>query len=151
MKHVKKSVLLSYSPHEMYMLVTDVEHYPDFLPWASASEVIERTDTGVTARIHLSYLGVRQAFTTRNEQVADQSVSMRLVDGPFSVLDGDWRFIALPAGEGPQADACKVEFELNYSFASKALDLLISPMFDRITNTFVESFVKRAEQVYGKR
>lgn len=151
MKHVKKSVLLSYSPHEMYLLVTGIEQYPEFLPWASRAEVLERSDTGVTARIHLSYLGVRQAFTTRNEQVADQSVSMRLVDGPFSVLDGDWRFIALPPGEGPQADACKVEFELSYGFASGALNLLISPVFDRIADTFVESFVKRAEQVHGKR
>lgn len=151
MKHVKKSVLLSYSPHEMYALVTGIEQYPEFLPWASRAEVLGRDDTSVTARIHLSYLGVRQSFTTRNEQVADQSVSMRLVDGPFSVLDGDWRFLALPPGEGSQADACKVEFELKYSFASGVLDLLISPVFDRIANTFVESFVKRAEQVYGKR
>ncbi len=151
MKHVKKSVLLWYSPHEMYVLVTGVADYPTFLPWCEKAEVLEQRETGVTARLHLRYLGVKQAFTTRNEHVADQSVVLKLVDGPFSVLDGTWRFVPVPAGEGAHAKACKIEFDLCYSFANGALDALISPVFDRIANTFVDSFVKRAEQVHGVR
>jgi ribosome-associated toxin RatA of RatAB toxin-antitoxin module len=151
MKHVKKSVLLWYSPHEMYALVTAVADYPKFLPWCERAELLEEREGGVTARLHLSYLGVRQAFTTRNEQVADESVVLKLVDGPFSELDGTWRFVPVPAGEGANAKACKIEFDLCYSFANGALDALISPVFDRIANTFVDSFVKRAEQVYGAR
>ena len=151
MKHVKKSVLLYYSPHEMYKLVTAVADYPKFLPWCERAQVLEQRESGVTARLHLSYLGVKQAFTTRNEHVADESVVLTLVDGPFSVLDGTWRFVPVPAGEGGAAKACKIEFELRYSFANGVLDALISPVFDRIANTFVESFVKRAEQVHGAR
>ena len=151
MKHVKKSVLLWYSPHEMYALVTAVSDYPKFLPWCAKAEVLEKRETGVTARLHLSYLGVRQAFTTRNAHVADASVVLTLVDGPFSALDGTWRFVPVPAGEGANAKACKIEFDLRYSFANGALDVLVSPVFDRIANTFVDSFVKRAEQVYGPR
>lgn len=151
MKHVKKSVLLWYSPHEMYALVVAVADYPKFLPWCVRAEALERRETGVTARLHLSYLGVKQAFTTRNEHVVDESVVLKLVDGPFSVLEGSWRFVPVPAGEGPLAAACKIEFELRYSFANAALEALISPVFDRIANTFVDSFVKRAEQVYGAR
>ena len=151
MKHVKKSVLLAYSPHEMYALVTGLDDYPTFLPWCERAEVIEQRNDGVTARLHLNYLGVRQAFTTRNVQVADASVVLSLVDGPFSELDGTWRFVPLPASAGVKAQACKVEFELRYAFANGPLELLISPVFDRIANTFVESFVKRAEQVHGPR
>lgn len=151
MKHVKKSVLLWYSPHEMYALVTAVQGYPGFLPWCERAEVIEQHEDGVTARLHLSYLGVRQSFTTRNVQVPDESVVLSLVDGPFSVLAGTWRFVPVPGGSASQAKACKIEFDLHYSFANGALDALISPVFDRIANTFVDSFVKRAEQVYGTR
>jgi ribosome-associated toxin RatA of RatAB toxin-antitoxin module len=150
-KHVKKSVLLWYSPHEMYALVTAVQDYPSFLPWCERAELLERRETGVTARLHLSYLGVRQSFTTRNEHVPDESVVLSLIDGPFSVLDGTWRFVPVPAGTGPLAKACKIEFDLRYSFANAALEVLISPVFDRIANTFVDSFVKRAEQVHGPR
>ena len=151
MKHVKKSVLLWYSPREMYALVIDVAAYPAFLPWCERAEVLEQRADGVTARLHLSYLGVRQAFTTRNTHVADDSVELELVDGPFSALAGLWRFSPVPAADGPTAKACRIEFWLRYAFAGGALDALISPVFDRIANTFVDSFVKRAEQVYGER
>lgn len=146
MKQVKKSVLLWYSPHEMYSLVTDVDRYSEFLPWCDRSEVVERHNDGVTARVGMAIAGVRQSFTTRNVQVPDTSVHMALVDGPFSQLDGLWRFVPL---SNPQA--CKIEFELNYTFSSRALELVISPVFDRIANSFVEGFVKRAESVYGPR
>ena len=148
MKHVKKSVLLWHSPHEMYALVTAVPDYPSFLPWCERAEVLAQHEDGVTARLYLAYRGVRQAFTTRNVHVSDESVVLSLVDGPFSVLDGTWRFVPVPAGAGSRAKACKIEFELRYSFANGALEALISPVFDRIANTFVDSFVKRAEQVY---
>jgi ribosome-associated toxin RatA of RatAB toxin-antitoxin module len=151
MKHVKKSVLIWYSPREMYALVTEVHQYPAFLPWCERAEVLEQRDTGVTARLHLSYLGVRHAFTTRNEHTPDSRVVLELVDGPFSLLDGTWRFVGLPDSDGATAQACKVEFDLRYNFANGALEALISPVFDRIANTFVDSFVKRAEQVYGPR
>ena len=151
MKHVKKSVLLGYSPHEMYELVTAVRDYPTFLPWCERAELLEQRDGGVTARLHLAYFGVRQAFTTRNEHVHDAGVVLTLVDGPFSRLDGSWRFVPVPASAGPNAKACRVEFELRYTFANAVLEALISPVFDRIANTFVDSFVKRAEQVHGPR
>ncbi|MGC4060269.1 MAG: type II toxin-antitoxin system RatA family toxin [Aquabacterium sp.] len=159
MKHVHKSVLLWYSPREMYGLVTDVQAYPQFLPWCDRAEVIEAHDDGVTAKLHIAFAGVHQAFTTRNVNVPCASVSMKLVDGPFSQLEGTWRFTPLQkpgqtpdAGADPaDAPACKVEFSLSYAFSSRALSLVVSPVFDRIANTFVEAFVKRAEQVHGAR
>lgn len=147
MKHVRKSVLLWYSPHEMYELVTAVPDYPKFLPWCDKAEVLEKHPGGMTARIHLHYAGLRQTFTTRNDHVADRSVVVGLVDGPFSKLDGTWNFLPL----GAEGKACKIEFDLAYAFANGALEALVSPVFDRIANTFVDSFVKRAEQVYGPR
>jgi ribosome-associated toxin RatA of RatAB toxin-antitoxin module len=150
MKRVNKSVLLWYSPSEMYQLVTSIEDYPRFLPWCDRAEVIERHDGGVTARIGLAYAGVKHAFTTRNEHMPGASVRVKLVDGPFSLLDGTWAFLPLGRPEGP-AQACKIEFDLRYAFASTALETVLSPVFDRVANTFVESFVSRAESVYGPR
>ena len=151
MKHVKKSVLLWYSPHEIYVLVTAVEDYPKFLPRCSRVDLLERDESGLTARLHLAYAGVRHAFTTRNLHTPDQAVHVGLVDGPFSLLDGTWRFHALPLPSDSAAKACKIEFELRYAFSNGPLEALISPVFDRIANTFVDAFVKRAEQVYGPR
>jgi ribosome-associated toxin RatA of RatAB toxin-antitoxin module len=163
MKHVKKSVLLFYSAQEMYDLVVRVEDYPKFLPWCETSTILERHSAdpaggsceGMTARLTLRYAGVHQSFTTRNEQVPAESVRLRLVDGPFSLLDGTWIFRPLhPAGQEPVADvpvACRIEFDLAYAFSNRAFESVLSPVFDRVANTFVDSFVRRAEQVYGER
>ena len=150
MKHVRKSVLLWYSPREMYDLVTAIDAYPDFLPWCDKAELVQTHKDGVTARLGLAYMGVRHSFTTRNVHVAPKSVTVQLVDGPFSLLDGTWLFKALgrPGSEQP---ACKIEFDMRYAFASPALETVVSPVFDRVANTFVESFVRRAEDVYGPR
>ena len=164
MKHVKKSVLLWYSAREMYDLVVAVEDYPKFLPWCDSSTVLERhaaapeqgLPEGMTARVGLHFAGVRQSFTTRNEQVDGESVRLHLVDGPFSTLDGLWLFKPLHSnGDVPprpdQPVACRVEFDLSYAFSNRAFEAVLSPVFDRVANTFVDSFVKRAEQVYGER
>ncbi len=150
MKHVKRSVLLWYSASEMYELVTAVDAYPSFLPWCDKAEVLQTHEDGVTARLGLSYMGVRHAFTTRNLQVRPKSVKVGLVDGPFSLLDGTWLF--KPLGRtGSQQAACRIEFDLRYAFASPALEVVVSPVFDKVASTFVESFVQRAEAVYGVR
>ena len=156
MKHVKKSVLLDRSAHEIYALVVDVEAYPQFLPWCQAVEVLSRDDDGLTARLQLAFSGIRQAFTTKNTQVPDESVHLQLVDGPFSEFDGLWRFHPLghasdEAGGDGSSVACRVEFELRYAFAGRLLEAVISPVFDRIADTLVDSFVRRAEQVYASR
>ena len=149
MKHVKKSVLLWYSAREMYELVIGVQSYPHFLPWCERSDVLTTHDDGVTVCLHLAYSGLRLAFTTRNVQVDQRSVVMSLVDGPFSALDGTWLFT--PIGPEGSTPACRVDFDLRYAISSRPLELVLSPVFDRVANTFVDSFVQRAEQVYGQR
>ena len=146
MKTVHKSVLLWYSAEEMFALVTDVAHYPAFLPWCDQASVLSEDATGMTAKVGISFAGIKQAFSTRNRHVADREVAMELVDGPFSQLDGLWTFT--PLGEGQRA--CKVEFTLRYSFANRALAALVGPVFDKIAGSLVEAFVKRATQVYGE-
>lgn len=150
MKHVRRSVLLWYSASEMYRLVSDVEHYPGFLPWCESAEVLERHHDGMTARLGLAYHGLRHAFTTRNTHVEPESMTMQLVDGPFSLLDGTWLFQPIGRPE-QQQQACRIEFDLRYAFSSFALEAVLSPVFDRVANTFVDAFVHRAEEVYGAR
>jgi ribosome-associated toxin RatA of RatAB toxin-antitoxin module len=146
MKTVHKSVLLWYSAEEMFALVTDVAHYPAFLPWCDQASVLTEDDNGMTAKVGISFGGIKQSFTTRNRHVAGREVATELVDGPFSQLDGLWAFT--PLGDGQRA--CKVEFTLRYGFANRALAALVGPVFDKIAGSMVEAFVKRAAQVYGE-
>ncbi|MBC7781719.1 MAG: type II toxin-antitoxin system RatA family toxin [Proteobacteria bacterium] len=141
---VEKSVLVQYTPAQMFRLVDRVEDYPEFLPWCGGSSVSDRSEAKLRATVKIDYHGVRQSFTTENIRHEPEAIEVKLIDGPFRNLDGSWRFKAL----GQQA--CKIEFRLHYEFSSRILEKLLSPVFNRIANTFVDAFVKRAEQVYGK-
>lgn len=145
MKTVHKSVLIWYSADEMFSLVTDVPRYPEFLPWCDRASVLALEPAGMKAEIGIAFGGIHQTFTTRNEHVPGRQVNIRLVDGPFSDLDGEWRFIAL--GQGGQR-ACKVELDMRYSFKNAALAALVGPVFDKIAGSLVDAFVKRAESVF---
>ena len=73
-----------------------------------------------------------------------------LDEGSFEEFDGTWFFHPL-GRPGSEERACKIEFDLRYAFSSKALETVVSPVFDKVANTFVDSFVRRAEDVYGAR
>ena len=49
----------------------------------------------------------------------------------------------------PWENACKIEFRLNYVFSSRLLETVLAPVFSHITNTFVDAFVRRADEVYA--
>ncbi len=146
MKTVKKSVLIWYSADEMFSLVTDVAQYPQFLPWCGQARVISGDADGMMAEIGIRFSGIHQTFTTQNQHVAGRQVSMKLVKGPFSRLDGLWRFA--PMADSSQR-ACRVELELHYGFDNALLSKLVGPVFDKIAASLVDAFVKRAQQVYG--
>ena len=140
---VEKSVLVGHSAPQMFALVDAVEAYPQFLPWCSGTDVIHRDDERTRATLHVNYHGVKQSFTTENAKEAPQRMSVRLVRGPFRVLEGEWRF--QPLAE----QACKVEFRLHYEFSSRLLETLVGRVFSHIANTMVEAFVKRADELHG--
>lgn len=144
MAEVKKLVLIEFTPAQMFELVDRCEDYPQFLPWCGGAEVHERTHDRTVATLHINYHGIKAHFSTENAKQAPGEMHIRLREGPFRHLDGGWRFT--PLGE----TACKVEFNLQYQFSSKLLEKALGPVFNHIANTFVDSFVKRAEQVYPR-
>ena len=145
MTTINKSALVPYSPAEMFALVDDIEAYPQFLPGCRRTQVHSRSADEVRATIELSKGGVDKAFTTCNRIQQNKMIEVRLIEGPFKHLNGFWRFDPL-GGEG-----CKVSLDLEFEFASRLLSTVVGPVFSQIANSLVDSFLKRAVEVYGKR
>lgn len=139
MKSVRKTVLVTHSARRMYALVDTVEDYPQFLPWCGGASTRERTADSVVAEIEIAYHGIRQSFVTRNDNRPPEGIDMNFVRGPFRSLAGHWRFF--PLGDL----GCRIEFSLDYEFASGVLERLVGPVFDKITDSFVDAFVHRAD------
>jgi len=142
---INKQALVPYSAREMFDLVDDVETYSDFLPWCRSSEVLSRDDELVRASIEIAHGALHKSFTTQNRLQPGKMIEMRLVEGPFRRLEGFWRFDTL--GE----KACKVRLDLEFEFSTRLISMALNPVFSQISNSLVDAFTKRAEQVYGKR
>ena len=144
MTTISKSALVPYSAEEMYKLVADVESYPNFLPWCAGSRVLERDTAGLVAEIDMAFGGIHKTFTTRNT-LNSASMDMHLVRGPFSHLEGSWRF------QQVAELGSRISLDLEFDFENRLLALAVGPVFGTIANSLVDSFKKRAREVYGAR
>ena len=140
---VDRSALVAHSAHEMYALVADVESYPEFLPWCGRAVVSVNEPGRTVATLHINFHGLKKEFTTENVKQPGVRIDMTLVTGPFRSLEGSWLFIPL------SEKACKVEFKLRYQFASVLVEKAAGSAFQDITDTFVDAFVRRADEKFG--
>lgn len=141
---VQKSRIVNFSCEQMFNLVNDVEHYSEFLPYCAESIVLHRNEDEVQATLLITAAGVKKSFTTRNRHQLNKMIEIRLVDGPFSHLEGFWRFDEVPEG-------CKISFDLEFEFAGRMFSMLLGPVFEQVTNKMVDAFCERAESLYGER
>lgn len=144
MKRIARSAIVEHSAAQVYALVEDIEAYPGFLPWCLKTEVERRDASSVKATLTVGVAGLRQSFTTQNVNRPGETIDMQLVEGPFRRFTAAWRFAAL------SEKACRIEFAMEYEFSSRALARLLEPLFDRIADSMVDAFARRAEQVYGR-
>lgn len=139
---VQKSALVKYSAQQMFDLVNDIESYPQFLPWCSGSRIIKRVDNIVEAELQISKGGFKKAFSTRNSIDVGGKISVSLLDGPFSYLEGVWNFMPL------REDASKISLDLEFEMSGKLASLAFGAVFNQICNTMVSSFTHRAKEIY---
>jgi ribosome-associated toxin RatA of RatAB toxin-antitoxin module len=142
MKRIARSAIVEHRAEEMYALVDDIDSYPRFLPWCVAARVEQRTAAGAQATLTIGMRGLRTSFTTRNENRVGEAIDMRLVHGPFRRFAAAWRFAPL------SDEACRIEFSLEYELAGP-LARLLAPLVERIADTMVDAFTRRAAAVYG--
>ncbi len=142
MPQISRTALVPYSAEQMYRLVNDVKSYPEFLPGCTGSRILESSAQQMTAAVDVAKAGISKTFTTRNTLTRNQSILMNLVDGPFKKLIGGWKFTPL------SADACRIEFQLDFEFTNKLIELAFGRIFKELASNMVQAFTARAKEVY---
>ena len=145
MRKVSRSALVPYSAREMFVIVDDVEAYPEFLPWCNDAQVRNRCDDTVEATLELHKGALSNHFTTLNTRHEFTAIDLSLVGGPFKYLEGGWQFKDL--GD----DGSKVILELDFQFNSMLVDMVFGAFFEDTCNSMVDAFARRAVQIFGER
>lgn len=133
---------MPYSAQQMFDVVNAVDDYASFLPWCAKSEILKQTENQMEASILMKKGKLNHSFTTCNDLTPGEIIHMKLVDGPFKKLSGDWIFTPL-SNEGS-----KIELKLDFEFSNRIVSLLIGPVFTQIANSMVDAFCQQAHQLY---
>jgi coenzyme Q-binding protein COQ10 len=149
MPQFKAKRRVRHSADDMFLLVVDMERYPEFVPLCTDMRVRGRSEIAegvevATARMTVAYKVIREYFTTRVTMHRPELwITVEYLDGPLHVLSNRWSF--RPLGE----TASEVEFYINYEFKSRILSALMGAVFDAAFRRFASAFEKRADKVYG--
>ena len=141
MPQIVKSALVNFPAARMYQLVNEVENYPQFIDGCDGAEILESSEHLMVARLFVTKSGFSQAFTTRNQLILNEQISMDLVDGPFEYLRGTWRFISL------DDSASKIEFDLDFKFKNALLGMAFGKAFQQLAENMVQSFIQQAKKI----
>lgn len=142
MHEIKETEIVPYTPEEMFDLVANVDEYQEFLPWCEESRVVSRENNTVVAEIRAKLALASISLTTRNEIRPYERIGIHLLEGPFEVFEGSWRF------SSESESSSKIEFHLRFRFAHERLASLFDPLFKEATDTIIKAFKERAQKVY---
>ncbi len=141
MREVRRSATVGQPAERIYRLINDIESYPQFVPGCTHARVEARSPREILATLGVRRGLLRAEFTTRNELEPERRIHMRLVRGPFRMLEGEWTLTPLERG------GCRIDLAIRFAFASRLAGALFESLFQQTAESLVDAFVARAETV----
>ena len=142
MREIRREALVPFTALDMFELIELVEDYPHFLPWCMATQLLERTESTVSATVEVGVHDLRVRVTTRNDKRPPEYMAIHLEGGSFRYFHGEWQL--RPLGTA----GCHVTFMLRYELALRA-EAIAGRFIDHAADRMVDAFVQRAETRYG--
>jgi coenzyme Q-binding protein COQ10 len=133
---------LPYTSKQLFDLVSQVEKYPEFLPWCLASRITKREGDVFYADLIIGYKMVRERFGSKVTLSNDNHVHVEYLSGPMKYLSNHWRFIDESNG------SCTIDFFVDFEFKNPFFKNLMGLFFDKAVNKMVQAFEDRAESLY---
>ncbi|MBB3276891.1 MULTISPECIES: type II toxin-antitoxin system RatA family toxin [Pseudoxanthomonas] len=140
MQTIRRSALVEHAASRMFDLVNDIPAYPRRFDWCRGAEIIETGEQRLVARLDLGLGSLSTWFTTENTLDRPHRIDMKLVDGPFRKLHGQWEFHAL------DESACKVSLTLEFEPSSRLLLPALTLGFQGLADRMVDDFVRVADR-----
>lgn len=140
-----------YSAEQVFAIARDVAHYREFLPLVKRSVVrgaakLADGRESFESEITVAYkkLGIEEVMASRvTVDPAALTVVSQSDEGPVKHLLAEWRIV--PTGE----NRCDINFSVDYQLKSRALQFVLSGMFDMAVRRVMSAFEERARTLYG--
>ena len=133
---------LQFSVSQMFNLVSDIEKYPEFLPWCMGLRIKNRNADSIVADMVIGYKMFREQFTSKVKLTAPDRIDVMYEDGPFKYLNNKWIFIDKDDG------SCIIDFYVDFEFNSKFMEKMVGSIFSEAVKVMVNAFERRAKIIY---
>jgi coenzyme Q-binding protein COQ10 len=137
----RETRLVPYPADLMYAVVSDVEKYPQFLPWVVGLRVLSRREGGLTAEMAVGYGALRERYTSEVKlDPGMHRIDVAQTKGPFKTLENHWQFT-------PRETGCEVVFSILFEFKSRLLHGLAGDKFEKVMLKMADAFEARAKEI----
>ena len=142
MKHEERR-LINHIPSNLFKLVSDVEKYPEFLPWCLGARVKNKYENNFEADLIIGFKIYKETYSS---QIMLDNINKKIIvnykDGPFEYLENHWVF-------KDNKNGCEVEFMVDFKFKSIFLQTLMETLFSEAVRRMVGAFEKRANDLHN--
>ena len=142
MKHEERRII-KHTPSNLFKLVSDVQRYPEFLPWCLGARVRKNRKNNFEADLIIGFKIYKEIYSS---EISLDNINKKIIvnykDGPFEYLENYWVFKDNKIG-------CEVEFMVDFKFKSVFLQTLMETLFSEAVRRMVGAFEKRANELYN--
>jgi coenzyme Q-binding protein COQ10 len=133
---------------QMYEVVSDVEHYRDFVPFCKRSLVTVRKPDHLRADLIIGFPPVNESYTSSVTLARPHLVKAVCTEGKlFNHLLTLWKF---SPGLKNIPMSCTVDFSVSFEFRSALHSQLAHVFFNELVRQMENAFIEEAKRRYGK-
>ena len=143
MKESKKEIELNHTAIDLFNIVLDIEKYPDYIPWCSEINILEKKRNKIKANMIVNYkLFSQQKFTSDvTFDLNKLLIKTQYIEGPLKDLKTIWLFQPL------EEKKSKIIFNIRFEFKNFVHQKLAELFFPLIEKKMVNSFILRASEI----
>ena len=143
MKKSNQAIELKHKAIDLYKIVLDIEKYPDYIPWCSKIEILQRKKNELNAIMVVDYNFLPSQKFTSNVifDLENLFIKTKYIDGPLKDLNTIWKF------QDMKINKSKVLFSLEFEFKNFFHQKFAELFYPLIENKMLESFIKRADKI----
>jgi len=135
--------VINHTPVNLFNLVSDVNKYPEFLPWCKGARIKNIRDNVFDADLIIGFKIYKEIYSSRIYlDNVNNKILVEYKDGPFEHLENSWVF-------NKNNNGCKVEFMVDFKFKSIFLQTIMETLFSEAVRRMVKAFENRANQLYS--
>ncbi|KAF6252088.1 hypothetical protein COO60DRAFT_559991 [Scenedesmus sp. NREL 46B-D3] len=139
--------LIGYSPEQLYEVVSQVQHYYQFVPWCVGSNVLRRSpdNSYLEAELKIGFQMISERYTSRVKLQAPHLVTSSVADSAlFHHLESTWRL-----QPGPHPHSTWLSFSVDFAFLNPLYANIAQLFFSEVVTRMMGAFEGRCKHLYG--